>query len=87
MDDQKFLDRVKAKIERLTGVEIRLEVDFSDENQVKVELSSTPPQVTVGSNALKFPGFARMAVEYAVVSIREERELGSLEFHALLARN
>jgi hypothetical protein len=87
MDDQEFLDRIKVKIERLTGVEIQLHIDQSDGNQIKLELERPTPEVTLGYNVLQYSGFARMAVEYAVASIREKRVLGDLEFHILLARN
>ncbi len=87
MDDQDFLDRIKAKIERLTGVEIQLHVDQSDGNQIKLGLEHPVPEVTLGYNVLQYSGFARMAVEYTVASIREKRVLGDLEFHILLARN
>ena len=87
MEDQEFFDRIKAKIERLTGTEIRLQIDTADKNQIKVALESHIPEVTLGSNVLEYAGFARMAVEYTVASIRERRELEPLEFHILLARN
>ena len=87
MDDQKFLDGIKGKIERLTDTEIQLQVDGAQKNQIKVEFGGPVPEVSLGSNVLQYPGFARMAIEYAVASIRERRELGLLEFHILLARN
>ena len=87
MDEQEFLDRIKAKIERLTGTEIRFHLDMIDKDQIKVELNQPIPEVTLGSSVLQYSGFARMAIEYAVATIRERRELGTLEFHVLLARN
>jgi hypothetical protein len=87
VDEQQFLDKIKNKIERLTGNEIKLAVDSAEPGQLAVELGSSVPQVTLGSNVLQFSGFARMAVEYAVASIREGREISVLEFHILLARN
>ncbi len=87
MDDQEFLDRIKAKIERLTGTEIRLHLDVASENQIKLDLERPIPEVTLGSNILQHSGFARMAIEYAVASIRQKRELGLLEFQVLMARN
>ena len=62
-------------------------MDMADENRIKVDLGPQLPQVTMGSNALKYSGFGRMVIEYAVASIREGREIGPLEFHVLLARN
>ena len=87
MDDQEFLDRVKAKIERLSATEIELQLDRDDKNQIMLDLERPTPQVVLGSNILEYSGFARMAIEYAVASIRERRQLGALEFHILLARN
>ena len=87
MDDQIFLDGIKGKIERLTGAEIQLQLDSVQKNQIKVEFGGPVPEVSLGSNVLQYPGFARMAIEYAVASIRGRRPLGLLEFHILLARN
>ena len=87
MDDLEFIHRIKTKIEGLTGIQIQLRLDMNDKDQLKIDLEQPIPQVIMGSNALQYSGFARMAIEYAVASIRERRELGSLEFHVLLARN
>ena len=78
---------MKAKIERLTVVEIELSLDANNKTEIKVAFEQAVPEVTLGSSVLQYPGFARMAVEYVVASIRERRELGPLEFHMLLARN
>ena len=87
MDDQEFLDRIRGKIEKITDTQVQIHMDADQKNQIKVEFEGSIPQVTLGSNVLKYPGFARMAIEYTVASIREKRELGLLEFHVLLARN
>ena len=87
MDDQDFLDSIKAKIERLTGTEIQVHLDMADSNRIRVELERTAPEVILGADVLEYSGFARMAIEYAVACIREGRELGPLEFQVLLARN
>ena len=87
MDDREFLDQIKAKVERLTGTQIELDLDSDDRSALTVELEGPLPRVVLGSNILDYAGFARMAVEYAVASIREKRELGPLEFQILLARN
>lgn len=87
MDDQEFLERIKAKIESAAGAEIRLLVDNVDKNATNVELDGEVPEVILGSNALLYSGFARICIEYAVASIRRGKKLGMLEFHILLARN
>jgi hypothetical protein len=87
MDDQQFLDRIKDKLERLTDTEIHLELDTEDAEKLQVNLQSGSAIVTLGSNVLEYSGFARMAVEYVVASIRSGRELETLEFQVLLSRN
>ena len=87
MDDQEFLNRIKAKIEGLTDTYIRVDLDDTKPGKIKIRFDGPEPEVSLGSNILTYSGFARMAIEYAVASIRNRRELGILEFHALLARN
>ena len=87
MDDRMFLDQVKAKIQRLTGQEVDLQVDSTDTSRLTVELVEPLPKVTVGANLFQYPGFARMAIEYAVACIRQGRRVSPLEFQMLLARN
>ena len=87
MDDREFLDRLKSKIERLADCEIDLQMDTDNQSKLAVDLLASLPRVTVGSNLLHYPGFARMAVEYAVESIRQGREIPPLEFQFLLSRN
>ena len=87
MDDTEFLRRMQDKIRRLTGSEVVLRLDEAENDQMSVDLDGPEPVVTLGSHAIRYSGFARMAVEYAVASIRERRQIGTLEFHILLARN
>ena len=87
MDDDKFLERIHKKIERLTGRAIQLEIDQEETNQLKVELEREVPLVVLGANIFQYSGFARMCVEYVVESIRQQRQIDVLEFHLLLARN
>ena len=87
MDDEQFLERIHQKIERLTGRAIQLEIDQKETNQLKVELEREVPLVVLGANIFQYSGFARMCVEYAVESIRQQRPIDVLEFHLLLARN
>ena len=55
MDDERFLERIQQKIERLTGHSIQLEVDHEETNQLKVDLEREVPLVLVSSS-----GGARM---------------------------
>ncbi len=87
MDNDEFIQRIREKIERLTKAQIDLQIDLEDLNHLQVELDPEVPRVTLGANIYKYSGFARMCVEYAVASIRERRDIQSLEFHMLLARN
>ena len=53
----------------------------------RVELEREIPLVVVGNNIYHYSGFARLCIEYAVASIRQQRPIDMLEFHLLLARN
>ena len=87
LEDQQFIDRIREKIERLTGRRVELLIDAEDSGQLGVELQKEVPVVIMGDNVLEYSGFARMCIEYAVASIRQERAIDPVEFHVLLARN
>ena len=87
MEDQEFILRVKEKIERLTERYIHLRLDEDNPSRLTLELSSDVPEVVIGSDVLEHAGFARLAIEYAVASIRRGAEVSQLEFQALLSRN
>ena len=87
MEDQEFILRVKEKIERLTERYIELRLDEDNPSRLTLELSPDVPEVVIGSDVLEHAGFARLAIEYAVASIRRGAEVSQLEFQALLSRN
>lgn len=87
MEDEEFTRRIREKIERLTETSIDLRIDHDDPNQFRVDFQREAPQVVLGANVYQYSGFARMCVEYAVASIRQQRPIELLEFHLLLARN
>ena len=87
MDDKKFASRIQEKIERSTAQAIELRIDYQEAGKLLVEFNREVPLVVVGANVFQFSGFARMCIEYAVASIREQRPINVLEFHLLLARN
>ena len=87
MEDEEFLESIKAKIARLTGIHVHLELDSSNPWSMTVEMKGPEVRVTLGKGSLRYSGFARMCVEYAVASIRAGREITPLEFHVLLQRN
>ena len=87
MDDEQFVDSIHRKIERLTERSIEFQVDRQEADQLQVDLEREVPLVVMGSNIFRYSGFARMCVEYAVASIRQQRPIDMLEFHILLGRN
>ena len=87
MDDTQFLNNLQTKIETLTGKPISLVIDESETDRLEVDLGNEIPEVVIGSAVLKYPGFARMCIEYAVASIRRGRRINTLEFHVVLERN
>lgn len=87
MNDQKFIDRIQEKIERLTGRDIVLRIDDDEGSQLGVDFDRDVPVVVMGHNIFEYSGFARLCTEYAVASIREQREIPEIEFQMLLARN
>ena len=87
MNDQEFIDRIQDKIENLTGRDIDLRIDEDDGGQLGVDFDRPVPVVVMGRNIFEYSGFARLCTEYAVASIRQQRELSEIEFQMLLARN
>ena len=87
MNDQQFIDRIQEKIENLTGREIELRIDDESGSQLQVDFSRNVPLVVMGHNIFEYSGFARLCTEYAVASIRQQREIPEIEFQLLLARN
>ena len=87
MEDEEFITNIKRKIEHLVGREIELEVDQEAENPVVLDIDAPIPKVMFGGQILKYPGLARMAIEYVAACIKEERALQPMEFQLLLRRN
>ena len=87
MNDQEFIDRIQEKIERLTGRDIDLRIDEDEGGQLGVDFDRDVPVVIMGHNIFQYSGFARLCTEYAVASIREQREISEMEFQMLLSRN
>ena len=87
MENDKFVERLHNKLERVTNRDVQISVTDDDPNFLDVDLDAAVPRVVMGSNVYEYPGFARMCVEYAAASINEGRHIGELEFHLLLARN
>lgn len=87
MDDEEFLTQVQRKIERLSGREIKFILDDENELSISVDWSREPPRVSMSTAILKYPGLARMGIEYAVASLRAGRLISPEEFEVLLRRN
>jgi hypothetical protein len=87
LDDEAFVRRISEKIERLTGRQVELRIDEQEASQLQLELQREVPLVVLGTNVIRYAGFARMCIEYAAASIQEQRPIDMLEFHLLLARN
>ena len=87
MDDDKFIQNITEKIERMTGCRVDVEIDHLDAGKLEVELDRENPRVILGANIFKYAGFARMCIEYSTASIQRKRPIDVLEFHLLLARN
>ena len=87
MEDEVFVERIQKKIERMTQRSVELHIDQEELNQLQVEPLREVPLVVLGANVLHYSGFARMCLEYAVESIKQQRTIDMLEFHLLLARN
>ena len=87
LDDEAFVRRISEKIERLSGRQVELRIDEQEASQLQLELKREIPLVVLGTNVIRYAGFARMCIEYAAASIQEQRPIDMLEFHLLLARN
>ena len=87
MDDQRFIQRIQEKIERMTERSVEIQIDHEELNQLQVELDRDVPLVVMGAHVFRYSGFARMCIEYAAASIQQQRKIEMLEFLLLLARN
>lgn len=87
MEDKDFLSQLKSKMESNTGSPIDLEIDQENKRQLSVDFSGSCPKVVFGADVIEYPGLARMFSQYAILSIKERREVGETEFLAFLRRN
>lgn len=90
MDDAKFLTNIKAKISQKAGrdVDVHLGLNMNDFDLV-MDMEPPVPVIVLPLIVLHpgYSGVARMAVEYAVGSLRAGRLLDGWEFTMLLRRN
>lgn len=87
MEDQEFIDQLKEKLETTVGRHIDLEIDHADPKRLSVDFSGAQPLVSLGSDVLQYPGLARMFSQFAILSLREKREVSEMEFTLFLRRN
>ncbi len=87
MDNEKFLEKIREKIEGTAGRPIELTVDTEQATRISVDLNGALPKVVFGAGIFRYPGLARLGVEYAVACLRRGRALDELEFHVILRRN
>ena len=87
MEDEEFLRRFRARIEESAGRPITLRVDPVNRGSVSLDFSGPVPQVTIGADALKYPGLARLFLQYCILCLREGRSVDEHEFLLFLRRN
>jgi len=90
LDDERFLAGIKSKISQRSGreVEVHLGLNMGDFDLI-MDVGAEIPVIVLPPIVLHpgYPGVARMAVEYAVGSLRAGRLLNGWEFAMLLRRN
>ena len=87
MDDAEFIQRMRQRIEESTGVAVTLELDHVQPQEVEVFFTGDTPRVVMGADALQHAGLARMFIQYAILAIREGRNIDHEEFTRFLRRN
>ena len=87
MQDMQFIRRMQERIEESAGRAIDLEISEEDAAEIEVELAGERPRVVIGADALKYPGLARMFMQYAILCLRQERRVPTFEFLLFLRRN
>jgi hypothetical protein len=87
MDDSEFIRRIQQRIQEGAATAVDVELDHRNPRAFEVELSRPIPQIIMGADVLKYPGLARMFIQYAVLCLRERRKVEDLEFRAFLRRN
>ncbi|MDE2803070.1 MAG: hypothetical protein OXK21_09330 [Chloroflexota bacterium] len=87
MDDAEFIQRMQQRIEESTGVAVTLELDHAEPQEVEIFFTGETPRVVMGADALQHAGLARMFIQYAILAIREGRQVDHEEFTRFLRRN
>ena len=87
MEDHDFIEKLKEKVESTAGTAIDFEIDEQDQRRLSVDLSTPLPKVVFGSDVMTYPGLARMFSQYAILCLKENREVSEDEFLQFLRRN
>ena len=87
MEDAEFIQRMKERIASAAGREIELEIDQEDKHRFTIDFSPSVPKVILGADVLAYSGLARMLSQYAILCLKERREVGEEEFLRYLRRN
>ena len=87
MEDEEFLAQLKQKVEASAGSAIDLHIDQEDKRKLVVDFTGGTPRVVFGADVIEYPGLARMFSQYAILSIRERRQVSEMEFQMFLRRN
>ena len=87
MEQEPFLRAIQKKIRNLTGKNISLHLVSDEQWLLELQFQDDNIVICVGNGILKYPGFARMVVEYSVAVIRKGSLLSQLEFNLVLQRN
>lgn len=87
MDDAEFLRRMRQRLQESAGIPVNLELSEEERSRVAVDFYQPIPRVVMGADALKYPGMARMFMQYAMLCLRERREVPQREFLLFLRRN
>ncbi|MSQ25861.1 MAG: hypothetical protein EXR49_06270 [Dehalococcoidia bacterium] len=87
MDDAEFVQRMKQRIESAAGMTIELVIDEADKRRIEVDVTAAVPRVVFGSDTLAHAGLARMFSQFAILCLKEQRQVSEEEFIRYLRRN
>jgi len=85
VDDSEFLRRMRERIEQSTGRDV--ELSLGGEGEFSVDLEARVPKIVLGKDALLYAGRARMLMQFAILCLKERRQVSEDEFLWFLQRN
>ena len=87
MDDTEFVQRMKQRIESAADTTIELVIDEADKRRIEVDVTAPVPRVVFGSDTLVHAGLARMFSQFAILCLKQNRQVSEEEFIRYLRRN